>query len=396
MEHKWWLPEYMFYSALKITEIRVDLLVIYVIEMKSRQYKFNNSTLTLIFGDIAESKSDVIVSSDDTEITMSGGVSARILSLGGESIQRDAQKKLPAQLGDVVVSSAGELQHQKYVFHCITLERGKTSELNNGQIISQEQMQNYILQHSLDKCFRLLHALDLKSIALPCIGTGAARIPLSKIASVMVDAIADNLAQTQKPIEVELYLYDRYGKLDPIDYIEIFESFAVKSALYGMKLVRETEKQFEAEPIVSVQEELSVAPTRDEMDHQVFISYSRRDIDKAKEITELLDSHSIRYWIDQTGIYSGVNYKEVIVDAIDTAKVVLFLSSVDSNASINVIRELGYAVRQNKTIIPVMLDDTPYAKSIKLDISDVDQMEISDYEKFRSKLISSIAYALKR
>ena len=381
---------------MKITQIRVDLLVIYVIEMKSRQYKFNNSTLTLIFGDIAESKSDVIVSSDDNRITMSGGVSARILSLGSESIRKDAKKKLPAQLGDVVVSSAGELQYQKYVFHCITLDREQRSEQNNGLIITPEEMQNYILQHSLDKCFRLLHALDLKSIAFPCIGTGAARIPLSKIASVMVDAIADNLAQTQKPIEVELYLYDRYGKLDPIDYIEIFESFAVKSALYGMKLIRETETVSEPEPVVTVTEDTSLPTTRGEMDHQVFISYSRRDIDKAKEITELLDAHSIRYWIDQTGIYSGVNYKEVIVDAIDTAKVVLFLSSVDSNASINVIRELGYAVSQDKTIIPVMLDDTPYAKSIKLDISDVDQLEVSDTDKFRTKLLSSLAYALKR
>ena len=212
----------------------------------------------------------------------------------------------------------------------------------------------------------------------------------------MVDAIADNLAQTQKPIEVELYLYDRYGKLDPIDYIEIFESFAVKSALYGMKLIRETETASEPEPVVTVTEDTSLPTTRGEMDHQVFISYSRRDIDKAKEITELLDAHSIRYWIDQTGIYSGVNYKEVIVDAIDTAKVVLFMSSVDSNASINVIRELGYAVRQDKTIIPVMLDATPYAKSIKLDLSDVDQLEVSDTDKFRTKLLSSLAYALKR
>ena len=71
-------------------------------------------------------------------------------------------------------------------------------------------------------------------------------------------------------------------------------------------------------------------------------------------------------------------------------------SSVDSNDSINVIRELGYAVRQDKTIIPVMLDATPYAKSIKLDLSDVDQLEVSDTDKFRTKLLSSLAYALKR
>ena len=41
--------------------------------MESRQYTFNNSTLTIKFGNIIESHSEVIVSSDDCYITMGGG-----------------------------------------------------------------------------------------------------------------------------------------------------------------------------------------------------------------------------------------------------------------------------------------------------------------------------------
>lgn len=67
-----------------------------------------------------KSESEVIVSSDDTGISMGGGISGCILKTGGEAIRQDAQKKLPAQSGDVVVSMVGTLEHQKFIFHCLT------------------------------------------------------------------------------------------------------------------------------------------------------------------------------------------------------------------------------------------------------------------------------------
>ena len=38
-------------------------------------------------------------------------------------VQEDAQKKLPALLGDVIVSTAGQLLKQKYIFHCMTIDK---------------------------------------------------------------------------------------------------------------------------------------------------------------------------------------------------------------------------------------------------------------------------------
>ena len=111
-------------------------------------------------------------------------------------------------------------------------------------------------------------------------------------------------------------------------------------------------------------------------------------------IRNILDDCNIPYWIDKEGIFSGENYKEVIVDAIDVSKAVIFISSVNSNASINVVRELGYAVKQGKAIIPVMLDDAQYAKSIRLDISDIDQIEYNNTEQMKKKLMASLAYLL--
>ena len=359
--------------------------------MDPRKYQFNNSTLTIVFGDIMTSKAEVIVSSDDTGISMGGGISGCIVRAGGENIRLDAQKKLPAQVGDVVVSTAGTLEHQKFIFHCLTIDYEQKSEVYEGRLSNTEDINNYILQHSVDKCFRLLQALDLNSIAFPCIGAGVAQIPLKKVSEVMADAISANLCRTQKPYEIELYLYDRYHVLTEMDYIDMFENFAIKSALTRFQTqLAEGRYPSEDTPLQTLQK----IPKREEMNHHVFISYSRKDEETVASIKAILEEHQIPYWIDKEGIFSGENYKEVIVDAIDVAKVVIFVSSVNSNASINIIRELGYAVQQRKTIIPVLLDDAQYAKSIRLDIADIDQIEYKDAEQAKKKLVASLAYSL--
>ena len=359
--------------------------------MEPRKYQFNNSTLTIVFGDIMESKSEVIVSSDDTGISMGGGLSGCIVRAGGESIRIDAQKKLPAQLGDVVVSTAGTLEHQKFIFHCLTIDHEHKFEVYEGKLSNSEDINNYILQHSVDKCFRLLQALDLSSIAFPCIGAGLAHIPLKKVAEVMADAISSNLCRTQKSYSIELYLFDRNHILTGMDYIDMFENFAIKSALTRYQ----TQMTISQMPTDSISKLVAVdIPKREEMIHQVFISYSRKDSGAVESIKKILEEYKISFWIDKEGIFSGENYKEVIVDAIEVAKLVIFISSVNSNASINVIRELGYAVQQQKTIIPILLDDAQYAKSIRLDIADIDQIEFKDADMAKKKLVTSLVYSL--
>lgn len=132
------------------------------------------------------------------------------------------------------------------------------------------------------------------------------------------------------------------------------------------------------------------------MTHKVFISYSRKDQDTADYLCNILKGNGIEYWIDKEGIYSSSNYKELIVDAIDVSKAVIFISSENSNASINVIREIGYTVNMNKPILPLMLDDAPYAKSIRLDISDIDQIDFRNPMASSKKLITSLMYVLNK
>ena len=258
--------------------------------------------------------------------------------------------------------------------------------------VTEEDVLNYLLQHAVDKCFQLMQAMDMTSIAFPAIGAGSARIPIRKVIEQMSIAIARNLANTNKSLDVELYLYDIYNLYSESDYITLFESLAAKAALveYKQGLITKDEAPM---PIQMGNIQL---PEKENMNHEVFISYSRKDKDIADYVSEVLKENGIRYWIDKEGIYSSSNYKELIVDAIEVAKAVIFISSENSNSSINVIREIGYAVNMNKPILPLILDEAPYAKSIRLDISDIDQIDFKNPVASSKKLITSLMYVLNR
>lgn len=360
--------------------------------MESRKYTFNKSTVTIKFGDIIESHSEVIASSDDCYVTMSGGVSRAILNAGGKVIVKDAHKMVPVPLGDVVVTMAGAMRYQRYIFHCITIDKRRELQMLESHV-TKEEVFDYLLQHAVDKCFQLMQVMDLTSIAFPTIGAGVACISIQKVIEQMVTAIACNLGNTNRSLDVELYLYDFYNLYSESDCITLFESFAAKAALleYKQKLANVDD----GPNLLFVEKDASF-PERGSMTHKVFLSYSRKDNDVAQYICEMLKMNGIEYWIDKKGIYSSSNYKELIVDAIDVSKAVIFISSANSNSSINVVREVGYAVNMNKPILPVKLDETPYAKSIRLDISDIDMVDFKNPAESSKKLITSLMYVLNK
>ncbi len=99
-------------------------------------YYFKNSQIRVVFGDITQCTTDVIVSSDDCFISRGGGVSRRIDLCAGEAILDDIRKHIPAQLGDVVVTSAGKLSN-KYIFHIITIGEKRFSLGSKNDILKR-------------------------------------------------------------------------------------------------------------------------------------------------------------------------------------------------------------------------------------------------------------------
>lgn len=136
--------------------------------------------------------------------------------------------------------------------------------------------------------------------------------------------------------------------------------------------------------------------------YDVFISYSRKDYkDEATKaeipgnpitaITEAFDQNNISYWIDREGIYSGQEFENIIIDAIDSSKVFLFVSSTNSNESKWTKSEIWEAFEEDKYIIPFKIENIDYHKSLKFKLRPLDFIEyFSDKEGAIQDLVRSV------
>jgi len=89
----------------------------------------------------------------------------------------------------------------------------------------------------------------------------------------------------------------------------------------------------------------------------VFISYSRKDIAFARLLQESLKQSQVDTWIDWERIPVGEKWWNEICEAIQNANVFMFIISNNSIGS-NVCKdEINQALKNNKRIIPIIVDD---------------------------------------
>jgi O-acetyl-ADP-ribose deacetylase (regulator of RNase III) len=384
---------------------------------KQRTYHVSSSTLSLEFGDITSSNADVLVSSDDCYLTMGGGVSAAIRRAAGESILLEVAKKIPAKLGDVVVTGAGSLP-AKHIFHAITIGPSEVGAVD-------------IIPNATRRAMKLLKTLGLSSIAFPAIGTGAAGFSYEDVAANMATAIVEELRESSEPLSVTIHLFDRFGRMQPIDYIQFFEEFASRTrglsagpakraartpvkrsrttkrktspsavrtgvleeltlldrerqslegrlAQYSGALTRTEVKTIEGR-LKEIQEKrvalLSAVNPRPTRGIAVFVSYSHADENLRKELGKHLSvlerQGIITAWHDRM-IRAGTEWEGAIDEYLNDARVILLLISADFIHSqycydVEMTRALERHDKRLALVIPIILrpvslQGTPFAK----------------------------------
>lgn len=353
----------------------------------SKTYSINNSTVSLIFGDILESNAEVIVISGSIGLPMRGGLPQYVRNKSGDSVLIDAGKHLDSKLGDVIVTSSGNLPY-KYLFHAVTVAN-YTQVLPHLSSDESPKVCEYILGQSISKSLRLLSAMELNYIAFPCLGLGMANMPMDAVAKITAKTICKFLSRTNKSYNVEIYIHDVYEVYSRFDYLPFFEWLATYTHEYGRQL-EQVEGADSVIPtnVAGMENELKKIEKRP---HKVFFSYSRTDSEKADFLCGALDRWEIPYWIDRDGVFSGSNFKELIVKAISITDIVLFLSSENSNKSLNVAKEISIADQYNKIIIPIRLDSSPMHPKIAYDLAAIDFLDLFSFdEKNISKLKNAI------
>ena len=89
----------------------------------------------------------------------------------------------------------------------------------------------------------------------------------------------------------------------------------------------------------------------------VFISYSRKDIAFARLLQESLKQSQVDTWIDWERIPVGEKWWKEICEAIENANVFMFIISNNSIGSSVCKDEINQALKNNKRIIPIIVDD---------------------------------------
>ncbi len=110
--------------------------------------------------------------------------------------------------------------------------------------------------------------------------------------------------------------------------------------------------------------------------HDVFVSFSFKD-QKISEyvVNQLLNKYNIPCWICTSEILAGEHYKTVIVEAIKSAKLVLFVQSENSIKSKEVPKEISIALDNGKTVIPFVIDEAELAGDLEYDLLAVHRVD---------------------
>jgi len=156
--------------------------------------KINNSTIRFVKGDITEVAADALVYYARSDLALGSGFGTAISMQGGRSIQDELNNLAPVNMGQSVVSSAGEMK-VKYIIHAV------------GPKFMEENMEDK-LRAAMSNALKQAEEKGIKSVVFPPMGTGFYGVPLDMCARVMNETITRCLEGETSLEEVIICLRD--------------------------------------------------------------------------------------------------------------------------------------------------------------------------------------------
>jgi len=108
---------------------------------------------------------------------------------------------------------------------------------------------------------------------------------------------------------------------------------------------------------------------------EVFLSYSRDDEARVLELAEKLRAAGVSLWIDQGAIDAASLWSEQIVNALESAKVLLLFVTESSVHSSNVAKEVMLVSERKGHILPVHLEPTVITPGLKYQLAGIQHIE---------------------
>jgi serine/threonine-protein kinase len=156
------------------------------------EYQIDRVKVTCVLGDIADAEADGIVNSANDEMKMRSGVGQALRMRGGDVIEEEVLKSGKHALGECVVSGPGALRC-KAVLHAV----GAWREVS-------------CIARTAQRVFLRAEDLGLRTLAIPALGTGMARVVPEASAYAVASALRFHLLLGGSRLEeVRFVLYDK-------------------------------------------------------------------------------------------------------------------------------------------------------------------------------------------
>jgi len=156
--------------------------------------KVRGVTIRLYKGDITDYDGDAVVNAANNYLWMGSGVAGAIKRKGGVEIEREAVAKGPINVGEAVVTDAGQL-NVDYVIHAAVMGQDLTTN------------ERFIREATTNSLF-LCDELGVKRVAFPAFGTGVGGFPLRECAKAMLEEVVLYLKEEDTNLEeIAFYLY---------------------------------------------------------------------------------------------------------------------------------------------------------------------------------------------
>lgn len=154
--------------------------------------KIGKTTVVVERGDITEAEVDAVVNAANDELLMGTGVAGALKRKGGVVIEEDALRQGPIEIGEAVLTVAGNLA-ATHIIHAVTM--GKDLKADPEKITAATRATLAIAEKH-----------KLSSLAFPALGSGIGGVPAAQSADAMLSTVVEHVKRGNSSLEKVLFV----------------------------------------------------------------------------------------------------------------------------------------------------------------------------------------------
>jgi O-acetyl-ADP-ribose deacetylase (regulator of RNase III) len=154
--------------------------------------KIGKTTLVIERGDITDAEVDAVVNAANSELWMGTGVAGSMKRKGGVVIEEEALRQGPIEVGEAVLTVAGNLP-ATHVIHAATM--GKDLKTDPEKIAAATR-----------SSLALAEKHKMESIAFPALGSGVGGVPPAQSAEAILSTLMQHLARGNSSLQRVLFV----------------------------------------------------------------------------------------------------------------------------------------------------------------------------------------------